>query len=330
MKQLLFVLTALVLAILPGKAQTSLVATLSHEGNITTFYSANALRDAYAAATDGDVITLSAGTFNATDISKRITMRGAGCQLDKNPTILAGRFEVFNSNGNLEIPLTIEGIRAEEILCRKLTNATFLKCEFTTSRITIGGYDSDRKLTNVNFIQCIISNIDSETADSSSFINCVINNLKSNSDQSSISINNCVINEVPGGGDYHGAYIYFFGITCTNSFVRTTNPGFETINHRLNTRFINSVYAGPESSIGCENINCKVVNADIDPFENGYHLKAQYASEWIGNDGTEIGIYGGSFPYDPTTTNPQISKFNVSPKTTADGKLSVDIEVKAE
>ena len=46
-----------------------------------------------------------------------------------------------------------------------------------------------------------------------------------------------------------------------------------------------------------------------------------------GTDGTEVGIYGGSLPYDPTPTNPQITKFNVAAKSTADGKLSVDIEV---
>ena len=46
-------------------------------------------------------------------------------------------------------------------------------------------------------------------------------------------------------------------------------------------------------------------------------------------DGGEIGIYGGSLPYSAVPTNPQITKFNVASKTTADGKLSVDIEVKS-
>ena len=46
-------------------------------------------------------------------------------------------------------------------------------------------------------------------------------------------------------------------------------------------------------------------------------------------DGGEIGIYGGTLPYSAIPTNPQITKFNVASKTTADGKLSVDIEVKS-
>ena len=58
-------------------------------------------------------------------------------------------------------------------------------------------------------------------------------------------------------------------------------------------------------------------------------LKEELQSTWLGDDGTQVGIYGGFLPFDPTPTNPQITKFNVASKTTADGKLSVDIEVKA-
>ncbi len=60
-----------------------------------------------------------------------------------------------------------------------------------------------------------------------------------------------------------------------------------------------------------------------------YELKDEYAGSWLGDDGTQAGAHGGFLPFDPTPTNPQITKFNVSSKTTADGMLSVDIEVKA-
>lgn len=63
--------------------------------------------------------------------------------------------------------------------------------------------------------------------------------------------------------------------------------------------------------------------------DNDYKLTEEAKAIMKGTDGTEVGIYGGSLPYDPTPTNPQISKFNVAAKTTADGKLSVDIEVKS-
>ncbi len=64
--------------------------------------------------------------------------------------------------------------------------------------------------------------------------------------------------------------------------------------------------------------------------EGTFYQLTDDAKKYLGSDGTEVGIYGGSLPFDPTPTNPQIVKFNVAPKTTADGKLSIDIEVNAK
>ena len=323
MKKLFFMLLLLAATVIPTQAQTSLVATLVHEGNISTFYSANALKEAYAAAVDGDVISLSAGTFNATNITKRITLRGAGCELDNNPTILAGIFEIKNaSDANLELPFLMEGIRTENFICRGLTNATFLKCEFEyrdNSDSIIGDYSLENCLDNVRFLQCIIGRV-YVTFGNMTFQNCAI--AQYNSDQScAIEMNNCAV--VPN-------YIESVkGATCTNTIIKSRNAGIYF--NAKNSRFINCVIISSANAVNAPNVNCKFYdNHEFDPFENGYHLKAEYASEWLGNDGTQVGIYGGSMPYDPATTNPQISKFNVSPKTTADGKLSVDIEVKAE
>lgn len=62
--------------------------------------------------------------------------------------------------------------------------------------------------------------------------------------------------------------------------------------------------------------------------DNTFGKLTTAAKKYLGSDGTEVGIYGGNLPFDATPTNPQITKFNVASKTTADGKLSVDIEVK--
>ena len=60
-----------------------------------------------------------------------------------------------------------------------------------------------------------------------------------------------------------------------------------------------------------------------------FQLTDAAKTQCLGTDGTEVGIYGGSLPFDPTPSNPQITKCNVAAKSTADGKLSVDIEVNA-
>lgn len=64
---------------------------------------------------------------------------------------------------------------------------------------------------------------------------------------------------------------------------------------------------------------------DAQTFELTDEAKAQF----LGTDGTEVGMHGGVFPYTSTPSYPQITKMNVANKTTADGKLSVDIEVSA-
>ena len=62
---------------------------------------------------------------------------------------------------------------------------------------------------------------------------------------------------------------------------------------------------------------------DLQDFELVDDIKTSFK----GTDGTQVGIHGGSLPFSPATTNPQITKCNVASRSTADGKLSVDIEV---
>ena len=60
-----------------------------------------------------------------------------------------------------------------------------------------------------------------------------------------------------------------------------------------------------------------------------YELTDEAKAKFLGTDGTEVGMYGGVLPYTSTPSYPQITKMNVANKTTADGKLSVEIEVSA-
>ena len=80
MKRIIFAICTILCAnVLFAQEQ---LATLKHNGNISVYYGANAFVEAYNAAENGDIITLSDGTFNATTISKEITLRGNGAQPD--------------------------------------------------------------------------------------------------------------------------------------------------------------------------------------------------------------------------------------------------------
>ena len=114
-KTLLRLMMLFVAAVLTNNvfAQGSLLATLNHEGTISTFYGAQAWKNAHDAAANGDVITLSSGTFLAVNITKAITVRGAGMGIDSTavsePTVITGDFTI-----NIAEPgsnrLTLEGI----------------------------------------------------------------------------------------------------------------------------------------------------------------------------------------------------------------------------
>ena len=70
MKRIIFAICTILCAnVLFAQEQ---LATLKHNGNISVYYGANAFVEAYNAAENGDIITLSDGTFNATTISKEI------------------------------------------------------------------------------------------------------------------------------------------------------------------------------------------------------------------------------------------------------------------
>lgn len=301
-------------------AQSSLLATLNHEGTITTFYGSNALQQAHAAAMHGDVITLSSGTFMAVDITKAVTIRGAGMQVDTishtEPTIIANGFTI-NVADTLSGKLTMEGLyNNQEIRISCLKNAMFLKCRFKSLQYT----STSSIMKDLTFIHCIIANSFYLTRNngSASFINSIIifsggyssttfsftNCYVTNANNANSEYKNCIIVDNNGGSS---TLTYFNNLHISNNGTLTTSN---------NT----NIKISPDD----ERVKylCVAYNDD-----NDYKLTEELKNLIKGTDGTEIGIYGGNLPFDPTTTNPQITKFNVAAKSTADGKLSVDIEV---
>lgn len=325
-KGLFLTLLSVVLFSLRVSAQSSLLATLNHEGTISTYYGASALQQAYNAATHGDVITLSSGSFLGMNIKKAITLRGAGMQMDTvshtEPTVITNNFDIDISD-TVSHRLTIEGIyNNQTINVGTLKNAMFLKCRFYNF-----GYSSSSssKMVDLNFIHCRIAYYFRLTNGSAAFTNCVINNINQNSG-SPMSLTNCYTKADPRMANTELSNSEFKNCIIVSN-----------INGNSSSTYYNNLYV---TSSGCNlnspnNTNVKILNTD----ERIKFLTGDYSDDkdYVltdavralikGTDGTEVGIHGGSLPYDPTPTNPQITKFNVAAKSTVDGKLSVDIEV---
>lgn len=327
MKKLLSFFLVLVCA-MSSFAQTSMMATLNHEGTISTFYGVNALRQAHAAAVSGDVITLSSGTFLSTDITKAVTIRGAGMDVSKaydivnEPTVLGGDFRI-------KIPaedtrrLTLEGIFHNENIYfseGQVKNALFLKSRF--KNISKSG---SCKVQNLTVLNCRISeSINVDDGNSAQFLNSVVKTFY----YGNMSFSHCVIldsDRVSNGGneyknciiigEYEGGPFSSSSSAYNNLFISNQTSILQYVPNNTNLR----VPTSDERFAYLRGYNDS----------KDYKLTDQNRDVLKATDGGEIGIYGGSLPYSAVPTNPQITKFNVASKTTADGKLSVDIEVKS-
>ena len=157
------------------------LATLTHNGATTAYYGMNALQQAHAAAANGDIITLSSGIFNSVDITKAVTIRGAGAWVDTNGnsnTILYNSL-TLNIPSNTSHHLTLEGIFfMNTVQYSSVQNPQFNKCHFTSLSY---GNTTSGSMQNAIAINCIIeiwSNYGGSTtgwsAQGTQFYNCVL------------------------------------------------------------------------------------------------------------------------------------------------------------
>lgn len=351
MKKLFLSLFALAAAAM-SYAQSSVLATLSHEGEISTFYGAGALKSAHAAAEHGDVITLSSGSFQATDITKAVTIRGAGMQVDSiaqiYPSVVVGSFKI-DVPDSLEQHLTVEGIYCDDNtvnVCHTLSNATFIKSRFYYFR-SLCQTGNTGFMKNLAFIHCKIQDcfFNFNGGNSISFVNSLIMNPyigDSSFPNNSFEFTNCVVRWT-GAYPYNEAWPNYSYYAIYRNCILSSSSTYDDDNRMSSTNLIYNCLGIASTNLftdiaalGSSMFYTTKDMADVFKTWTGgvseletYELTDEAKTKYLGDDGKELGIYGGNLPFTPNPTNPKITKFNVASKSTADGKLSVDIEVKA-
>lgn len=357
MKKILLSFVAFVFATV-CLAQGSLLATLSHEGEISAYYGASALKAALTAAANGDVITLSSGQFTAVNITKAITLRGAGMSVSNDSTnthestIIQGNFQI-NLADSLQGRIIMEGlyVNGNVTYVGTLKNAQFLKCRFNGL-----GY-SNGKITNTSFIHCRFADYCKIAANSdASFINCVVKRIKQEESSSNIQMENCFVKFVQNSdsdadksrpsscvnsyfkncilahyiksSSYSMSDLCKLNKSCTAynciGLGSSETNIFSNIAYKNNT----NTWVGTDGSSIFKSYTGYKNNNDI-PDSEAFELTDEAKAKYLGVDGTQVGIHGGNLPYNEQPSTPQITKCNVAAKSTADGKLSVEIEVKA-
>lgn len=344
MKRLVLSLFALVCATV-SFAQNSLLATLSHEGNVTTFYGASALRDAHVAAVHGDVITLSSGSFNPVNITKAVTLRGAGMAVDSVhnilPTIISGDFTISIPDSVTQ-RFTLEGIyHNHTIKYINLNNAMFVKCRLNEIREYSISTANPSLMKNATFTNCRVAKklcIEHNSSSSASCINSIIQNPYG----SNFDMMNCVIRFIfgsDGATSYADNVSYSMLSNCiiygagnsSSSFPATTTAyNCVEVNNYTSANTFKNIPNSTNKYTTCDAVFKTYTGAAIGEVEEEtFELTETAKATYLGTDGKQVGIYGGMLPFDTTPSNPRITKCNVAAKSTADGKLSVDIEVKA-
>ena len=321
-------------------AQSSVIATLFHDGDIKTFYGTGALRSAHAAAVHGDVITLSSGSFTATDIKKAVTLRGAGMEYDSisvtEPTIISGDFSIqIASDSTLQNNnLVMEGIyhNADGVITvnGSLANPQFVKCRLYMIRC------SSSEMYYANFINCVIARqVYFYDYGSATFVNCYVNDLYQYNSRSSHEFQNCVVKDDNFFNVHNTVFrnCFLYAASTTNCNLPTFSPAYNCVGYTDSTTggiFTNQSNTTNTKVSSLSDVFKTWTGSSLANFKaERLELTDAAKTKYLGSDGTQIGIYGGSIPFDPRPSNPQITKLNVASKSTADGKLSVDIEVKA-
>ena len=173
-----------------NSSAAKLTATLQSGDKVTPFYGVNAFVEAYNAAVNGDVITLSPGEFKVTDIEKSITVIGTYAFSDdlSKATQFSASITVSGDN------VTLEGIRFVGAMCIKGTdNLTINRCNIHT--LNNEAKTEHRYHVNTILTDCCISMFNAMSLSQNAVLrNCSINYfLKLNESGNLALIENCNI-----------------------------------------------------------------------------------------------------------------------------------------
>ena len=350
MKKVLFSLVMVCVAISSAKAQDVLLATLQKGETTQYFYGSDAFKEAMEAAENGNTITLGAGTYNATDITKAVSIFGNGYEMIADttsqkegnmafPTRIAGDFAIALEAVN-DVPskgLYIEGIySADRVrIIKHLSAASFVKCRF--QNLTFWDAENENMTTSdgVSIIHCRVAGW-LEPGDSQNMIvsNSIINQLGSNTTTSSILLQNNVLIVLSD------QLIGTFKNNIINKALRYVRfEGYQpdwsdqTVSLKSECTAYNNMYYVPifENAIvrSSNYYNQDLYGTTFLNYSDEYKylLFNEWLTKYIGTDGTQVGIYGGSSPFNTILTIPTIVSKNIAPKT-ENGKLKVSITVK--
>ena len=256
---------------------------LVHNGNVT-LYDNDKIQDAVNAASNGDVIYLTLGTFKPFNITKQITIRGAGetsivdgdvnISISGSPKLTSPVLEALAVSGTITVKSQVDDmiIRKCKIgsfaISAQVDGAVLDRC-YITNTLTLSSYIKGMTVVNTK-MSYVKAN--SGATQNTTFVNCNIKNVTADN----------------------------FSATIINSIILGGNSSF-----RLNSTVLLNTLLSYSSWISSSSVaqNC-YYNSNIS-FSNDCECSPN--SSYVGTDGTIVGIYGGETPYTLVPSVPKVT-----------------------
>lgn len=273
---------------------------LQHGENVTT-YDASAIATAIEDAVKGDVLYLGEGQYPAFTLDKEITVRGAGCDKTKissyitigingSPTLTKEVLVGLGVSGNIE-------------LSKAMTHVVIKKCSFT-------GFYVNADNEDIIIDQCQISgSMNMRTyIKGMTVVNSAISQIYTGSGYSYNYINSenvCIYQNCNIDNLYNYGVGWIQG-TFINCIVRSVS---------YNNNFGNCIFTNTLSGfdIGIANTSSKqecYVDTKFsfdDSYNCSYDAETLTTKGYLGNDGTVVGIEGGTNPFSLDLNLPRIT-----------------------
>lgn len=306
---------------------------------VSTFYTN--LPDALTNAQNGDTIYLPGGSFDAITISKRLHVIGVGHHPDSTNVTARSIVKGITINSGADNG-SISGITLNN-------NAITFMADlngFTITRCLLSGglnFYNDPNISNISISENLLGTTILQGSNFSNFSmnnNIVIGQV--GIDKSTIKNNIFLYFNVYGYNGYplksnncvieNNFFVAYLDRNSSNCIYRNNvgggvngedSYGNQGSNNYRDNGTLESIFINyyPATTLIGESI-----------YKADFHLKPDSPYKNAGRDGTDIGIYGGAFPWKAGSipANPHFQSLKVRPTTDSNGNLNVKIKVAAQ
>ena len=349
----IFLFTVALLSAITMKAQVvseTISATLQDGETTTVYYGTDALKTALNNAADGSIITLSSGTFARPDnIMKSVKIYGAGYEDDP----ITGVARTF-LDGDIYMR-GVEGVHLDNF---------YMEGVYVNGEVITYDAENDEQIEGVKLVKCRTTNIQMrENSDATIIRQCFVEGsiLGNNTVASGFMVQNCYVSGeingfntesaivvdhciLPAAGltgrwgdvrQYHGPYYYkntilnrylttgAVAVNCVGYADRLSNDGRNTVTNCYTDisnweDLMGAIFADRQ----------KDLNYMLTDNSAPRTWEVADPDTYKGDDGTVIGLAGGTYVWNKIPSTPRIISSTIDSKT-VNGKLHVNIKAEA-